>query len=126
MSTHAAVICKEDNGFAGIYCHWDGYPEHVGRLLNTHYTDPNQVKALIALGDICSLGERVAPAGAHSFDQPEPGTTVAYHRDRGEPWEDTSTQRASQLSALIEAYQAIGVQHFYLFADRAWTHFTPV
>ena len=34
MSTRS-FICVEDTeqGYRGIYCHYDGYPKHVGRLL---------------------------------------------------------------------------------------------
>jgi hypothetical protein len=84
MSTRSAIIMKTPNGYAGIYCHFDGYEDGVGQQLLDHYTDPAKVAALIELGDISSLGERVAPIGPHSFDKRENGTTTAYHRDRGE------------------------------------------
>jgi hypothetical protein len=44
------------------------------------------VEGLIALGNISSLDKEVEPEdrSQHSFDSPEKGVTVAYHRDRGE------------------------------------------
>ena len=41
MSTRS-FICIEDEhegyeGFRGIYCHYDGYPDHVGRMLKTFH-----------------------------------------------------------------------------------------
>lgn len=72
------------SGWEGIYCHSDGDPNGVGLTLFRHYKDPAKVAALIALGDISQLGERIVPRGPHSFEKPERGTTVAYMRDRGE------------------------------------------
>ena len=84
MSTRSAIIRKTDSGYAGIYCHFDGYLEGVGATLRDHYSDPGKVARLIALGDISSLGQRVEPIGPHSYSDSEVGTTVAYMRDRGE------------------------------------------
>ncbi len=87
MSTRAGIGIRENGYIRLIYCHFDGYPEHLGVILNAHYTYVTKVRKLIALGDISVLGERVEPIDPtnHTFNRPEPGTTVAYHRDRGEP-----------------------------------------
>lgn len=71
-----------------IYCHFDGYPEGVGQKLMGHYQDREKVKSLIELGDISYLTPNVTPSGPHSFDEPERGVVVAYHRDRGEEYRD--------------------------------------
>jgi hypothetical protein len=67
-----------------IYCHWDGYPSNNGKILLESYQDREKVETLIRLGDISSLHDEVEPSGPHSFNDPQPGVTVAYHRDRGE------------------------------------------
>jgi hypothetical protein len=67
-----------------IYCHWDGYPSNNGKLLLENYQDREKVEKLIALGDISSLAEEVEPSGPRSFESPQGGVVVAYHRDRGE------------------------------------------
>lgn len=88
MGTRSFIILPNPKGdYTGIYCHWDGYPKHVGRLLRDHYSKPAAARELIRLGDLSSLGERLRPLNpeAHSFDEAERGTTVAYGRDRGEP-----------------------------------------
>lgn len=87
MATRSRIaIENEDGSVTSIYCHWDGYPEHVGRILQEYYTDREKVKKLIALGSLSSLfPELEAPTDAvHSFDKPLDGITIAYHRDRGE------------------------------------------
>jgi hypothetical protein len=67
MSTHAAIWMRNSEGtVTGIYCHYDGYLSHVGRILQAHYNDPEKVKALISLGDISYLGNTLeSKAGQH-------------------------------------------------------------
>ncbi len=89
MSTRS-LICMEvdDNKFATIYCHSDGYLMHNGALLVDCYQDRKKVEELIALGDISLLQENVKPdpKTEHSFEygKRQEGVVVAYHRDRGE------------------------------------------
>jgi hypothetical protein len=84
MATRSRIAMEtEDGRVVSIYCHWDGHIENNGRLLHEHYGDPEKVKQLIALGDISYLRENVVPTGAHSFNSPQEGVTVAYGRDRG-------------------------------------------
>lgn len=94
MSTRAHIGYIENNTIHYIYCHFDGYPEHVGRILQESYTDPEKIKQLIALGDISSLGPKLAPeiGEKHDFSNPAKDVTVAYHRDRGEDWDFTKPQ----------------------------------
>lgn len=57
MSTRSRIgVRLSDGKIKSIYCHFDGYPEGVGRTLTKHYTDPKKVEDLIALGDISVLG----------------------------------------------------------------------
>jgi hypothetical protein len=72
MATRSNIGIRETDGTVKtIYSHWDGYPQHVGRILLAHYRDEESVRALIDLGDISELHE--------TLDK-----VVAYHRDRGE------------------------------------------
>jgi len=85
MSTHARIGMEQEGGkVKSIYCHFDGYPSHVGRILNESFKDHDKVKALVELGDISYLEGEIEPTGPHSFSSPQKGVTVAYHRDRGE------------------------------------------
>ena len=88
MSTNSTIGIMREDGIHAIYCHWDGYPSHNGKILLEHYASKEKVDELIALGNISSLGEAVAPpeGAEHSFDSPLKGATVAYHRDRGEEY----------------------------------------
>ena len=100
MATRSTIaVLREDGTVAKVYCHWDGYLENNGNLLVNHYNTQDQVEALIAGGDISSLGEVIGER--HPFDtfnkdkmsaedlalaeraQAE-GWTLYYGRDRGE------------------------------------------
>lgn len=90
MGTRSTIgIQNEDGSVTGIYCHWDGYLSHNGRILAENYTDEDRVRELIALGDISSLGAEIGTA--HDFDSIPPGVTNAYGRDRGERDVDART-----------------------------------
>ena len=108
MATRSRIgIVNEDGTVSSIYCHWDGYPEGNGKILLLHYSDRNKVQSLIDLGAISSLRanvlpydpynnvenekvksilDRFNPTEKHSFENPQPDVTVAFHRDRGEEY----------------------------------------
>ena len=86
MSTRSHIGKKQPDGtIKYIYCHWDGYPEHNGKLLKEHYTDEAKIDALLELGDISVLGEEIGEE--QDFDRQETHNSkwcLAYGRDRGE------------------------------------------
>lgn len=85
MATRSRIAIEFPDGTVeSIYCHWDGYPEYNGKMLQQHYQDRTKVEELIQLGDISFLDQKIEPTGEHSFEKPETGVTVAYARDRGE------------------------------------------
>jgi hypothetical protein len=86
MATRSRIAIEHKDGIVdSIYCHWDGYPEGNGVILREHYQDRKKVEDLIGLGSLSYLQAEVHPTGPHSFEKPQTGVTVAYHRDRGEP-----------------------------------------
>jgi len=85
MATRSRIgIENQDGTVTSIYCHWDGAPDTNGVILKEHYSDRERVEKLIALGSLSSLAPEIDPTGEHSFEKPQSGITVAYHRDRGE------------------------------------------
>lgn len=85
MATRSRIgIENEDGSVSSVYCHWDGYLEHNGVVLENHYKNRELVKKLISLGSISSLRESIECPEGHSFQNPVEGYTIVYHRDRGE------------------------------------------
>jgi hypothetical protein len=85
MGTRSDIIVhRADGKWHRVYCHWDGYLSHNGRILFDHYTSQKQVEKLVSHGDMSSLAEKCTKPKGHSFDKCKEGYTVYYGRDRGE------------------------------------------
>ena len=83
MGTRSTIALEYADGTVDqIYCHWDGYLEHNGQILQKHYSDPFVLRDLIDLGDMSSLGERIGTQ--HAFDKAPEGECTFYKRDRNE------------------------------------------
>ena len=83
MATRSNIgILNPDGTVDYIYCHFDGYLEHNGQILQEHYNTENRVKQLLALGDLSVLGEIIGEK--QDFNNRTKGSCLAYGRDRGE------------------------------------------
>ena len=57
MSTRSTIALEFADGTVGqVYCHFDGYIENNGRILNMNWNDPFQVRNLIDRGGMSQLG----------------------------------------------------------------------
>ena len=109
MGTRSTIAIQNADGtVTGIYCHWDGYLSHNGRILQENYTTEAQVRELIALGDLSSLGETVG--SKHDFNNAPDGECNAYGRDRGETGVDAAT-----FNSHAELVEQVGQEFDYLF-----------
>lgn len=118
MATRSRIgIENEDGSVSSVYCHWDGYPSHNGDLLVKHYSDRENVEALISLGAISSLRKNIVnTSGTHSFESPQEDVTIVYHRDRGEALQE------ARIDESIEAYAKSDYEEYgYVFTrDNEW------
>ena len=76
MGTRSRIAVMHGDVCKSVYCHWDGYLEHNGAILQEHY-DSAKANQLVALGDISSLGPNIGeqhPFSPH-FDE---GSKEAY------------------------------------------------
>lgn len=122
MSTRSIIAIKNSDGtYKSVYCHSDGYPSYNGRMLKTYYNTEAQARALISLGGISIIKERLAPnpGERHGFEYDEraEGVTVAYHRDRKEPLEIYNYNLFGQV---VEAAKDCCAAFVYLFKDGKW------
>ena len=112
MATRSRIgMEQEDGSVKSIYCHFDGYPSHNGRILNESFKDHDKVKSLIELGDISFLRREVEPTGPHSFSSPQEGVKVAYHRDRGE---EHNSKKDKSVSAFFASQSE---SYIYMFTQ---------
>lgn len=115
MGTHAAIIQKVEEGYKGIYLHWDGYPEYAGKMLEEHYTANDKVTDLTNLGSLSQLKREPKPQGEHSYGNPESDVCIAYHRDRGESLD------IYYGNTIQDVVDKIGYgEYTYVFEDGKW------
>lgn len=107
MGTKSSIAVQYGDGHVeAVYCHFDGYLGGVGKVLLEQHNSQSLAEALVALGDLRSITA-------------EP---LAYHRDRGEPWDGVRpTRYADRAAYLARAPGDFGDNGFrYLFADGQW------
>jgi len=100
MSTRATIACKQDDGrYAAIYLHFDGYPDHAGKILEKHYNSVDSARTLLSEGDIRSFtGNGMAERFADG-NRPVIMPTRA---------------------ALNDFARNCGTEYVYVFEDEAW------
>ena len=124
-----ALLCN-DGTAAQIYCHWDGYLEHNGQILNDYYNTYEKVEELIALGSLSTLKRNIGvqhPFGpdfnvagdCDSWEKKYGQMCVAYHRDRGEDLviNEYTNLEDYENNAEFEEYN-------YVFMYGTWTYCT--
>ena len=96
MGTRSTIALEfADGTVQQVYCHWDGYLEHNGKILAEHYSNPFILRDLIDLGGLSSLRRDIGEKHAFSqFDLPKEeveafvkrteNMCTFYARDRGE------------------------------------------
>ncbi len=106
MSTRSTIALELTDGrVLSVYCHFDGYYEHNGKILKEYYSDYDKVLELVQLGSMSSLQETIED-------------TVFYKRDRGE-----EKMYISYFSDFNDYIQNNDKQEYnYIFRDGKWTY----
>ena len=117
MSTPAVIGKRNpDKTITSISVHWDGYPEHTGKILKEVYNTPEKVDELLKLGNLSFLGTKLYPTRSdHTFDHPQKDVTIAYGRDRHEEGNEAQTYPNIRQWLKNSDYC-----YAYLFADNEW------
>ena len=115
MGTRSTIALEfADGTVQQVYCHWDGYLAHNGKILFENYTDPFKLRDLIDQGDLSSLGPNIGfehPFSPHASKEDEAlyeaakeaGACTFYARDRGET--GTSAKKFKDFADYIENHQ---------------------
>ena len=101
MATRSTIALEFADGTIGqVYCHWDGYLAHNGKMLQEYYSNPFVLRDLIDLGSLSSLRPQIGTK--HPFSMFEANMTqdeyanlyrdmtTFYGRDRGEGQSDAT------------------------------------
>jgi len=108
MATRSLIaIEKGHDVYDASYCHFDGYPEHNGKILKEHYKTEGIVNDLLSKGEMSCLREFV--------DKCE------FYTQRGEQLH--VTQNVSY-EYLRKKAQDMGCEYIYVFfpAEDAWQY----
>ena len=127
MATRSAIAIKHGRDtIKSVYCHWDGYPEHNGRILQEYWFTRILINQLIEMGDISSLGATIGEKVEfdatpeyiqNDFEMAISYQCVFYNRDRGE---NTSFRTFETEAEFVEHYDDVGAEYFYLFDNGVW------
>ena len=127
MATRSAIAIKYGrNTIKSVSCHWDGYPEHNGRILQEYWFTRILINQLIEMGDISSLGATIGKKVEfdatpeyiqNDFEMAISYQCVFYNRDRGE---NTSFRTFETEAEFVEHYDDVGAEYFYLFDNGVW------
>ena len=100
MATRSRIgIELSDGSILSAYHHWDGYPEWLGRILQTHYNSYEKASELIDGGDMSLCWN----------DNKEP----EYYSERGE---DCPPRHDKNL----KEYLSEGEEYAYLYTNNEW------
>ena len=114
MATRSRIgIQLSDESVLSVYHHWDGYPEWLGRILNTHYNTKEKVEELIDGGDMssCWTNEFWNDNGIIAVYSSDYGPN--YYKFRGEDC-------PPRLDPSLELFLEYGEEYAYLFTDGEW------
>ena len=101
MGTRSNIAYKKSDGkIVSMYCHYDGYPQGNGVILNEHYNTKEKARALVDNGYQSGLEETVEKSNLRRFHEDPPKTYHSFH-------------------AFIMDIN-FDIEYVYLFKDDAW------
>jgi len=128
MGTRSRIGVMHGDKCKSVYCHWDGYLEHNGRILQEHY-DSAKANHLVSLGDLSALRPEIGDQ--HPFSQFEvddmdrddfirttENMCTFYGRDRGETGAEFKV--ALTFEQFLEQCENCGAEYYYIMKDGVW------
>ena len=77
MATRSNIAYQRSNGQVVVaYCHWDGYPEHNGVMLNQHYNNQKKAEELANQGYFSGIKETLTESLSDRANEFPP---ITYH-----------------------------------------------
>ena len=128
MGTCSRIGVMHGDNVKSIYCHWDGYLEHNGAILQEHY-DSSKANHLVALGDLSSLRRDIGEKHAFSqFEVPKEEVEAFkaltedmctfYGRDRGETGTEYKVDHTFE--QFLERAEGCDAEYYYVMENGQW------
>ena len=127
MGTRSRIGVMHCDKCKSVYCHWDGYLSHNGRILQDHY-DSAKANHLVALGFISSLKEEIGEKHPFSgcdvipnisfqkYEELYGKMTTFYGRDRGDKNVEFTVDQSYD-EFLSKEYDC---EYYYIMNDGVW------
>jgi hypothetical protein len=127
MGTRSRIAVMHGEVCKSVYCHWDGYLSHNGRILQKHYDSP-KANNLVAMGNISSLKANIGRK--HPFSAFDTGMSPSawankygnmctfYGRDRGETECTWSVDHTFE--DFLDRAKGCGAEFYYVMKDDTW------
>ena len=103
MGTRSRVAVMHGDICKSVYCHYDGYLDYTGRILQEHYGS-TQANALIARGDNSGVKPTLEE--------------MNFYSDRGE--EDVSWRVAHSFEEFLDQVESCFGEYYYVMRDGVW------
>jgi hypothetical protein len=127
MGTRSRIGVMHGDVVKSVYCHWDGYLDNNGRILQEHF-DSVKANNLVALGDLSSLkpeigtehafGYHGTDISAEEYEEKYGNMCTFYGRDRGE--EGCNYQVAQTFEQFLDQVHGTGGEYYYIMKDGVW------
>jgi hypothetical protein len=99
-------VCKS------VYCHYDGYLDYAGRILQSHY-DSTAANMLIARGDNSGVKETLEEMNFYEDRE-------AQGEDVNEFLASTPWSVAHSFEEFLEQVEGCGGEYYYVMRDGVW------
>ena len=127
MGTRSRIGVMHGDNVKSVYCHWDGYLEHNGAILQEHY-DSTKANQLVALGDLSSLkpeigiqhafGYHGTEISAEDYETQFGNMCTFYGRDRGE--KGTAWKTHTNFVDFFAEVEGSWCEWYYIMRDGVW------
>ena len=127
MGTRSRIGVMHGNIVKSVYCHWDGYLAHNGKMLDEYY-DSARANELVALGDLSSLRPSIGVEHAFSHYDTEMNQEQYYEqfgdmctfygRDRKE--QNTEFKVAHTFAEFLDQCDNCAAEYYYIMKDGEW------
>jgi len=127
MGTRSRIGVMHGDNVKSVYCHWDGYLEHNGVILQEHY-DSAKANQLVALGDLSSLkpeigiqhafGYHGTEISAEDYETQFGNMCTFYGRDRGEKGTEWKTH--TNFVDFFAEVDGSWCEWYYIMRDGVW------
>jgi len=123
MSTRCEIGIQElGSQIRYIYCHHDGYPEHMGAMLYRHYNSREKAEKLIDLGRLSSVEEKIGKKHDMHDWRNNRGVCNAYHRDGEMSWEEATPSTVQTAKAYWDDQLRDYIEWRYLYTNKKWMY----